>query len=91
MTALRPKCQSHTSPLLGACPCLPVISTFSVLLVAKAEGIIPTVKPILDALQVHGARISQPPYRPMPSDAYRRQRSRRRVVIHFCSYTSAHR
>lgn len=44
---------------------LPVIGTFGVLLVAKAEGIIPTVKPILDALRVHGARISQPLYRLM--------------------------
>lgn len=44
---------------------LPVIGTFGVLLVAKAEGIIPTVKPIRDALRVHGARISQPLYRLM--------------------------
>ena len=44
---------------------LPVIGTFGVLLVAKAEGILPTVKPILDALRAHGARISQPLYRLM--------------------------
>ncbi len=42
---------------------LPVIGTFGVLLVAKAEGIIPTVEPILTALRAHGTRISQPLYR----------------------------
>ena len=42
---------------------LPVIGTFGVLLVAKAEGIIPAVRPILTALRAHGTRISQPLYR----------------------------
>ncbi|MDE0012219.1 MAG: DUF3368 domain-containing protein [Candidatus Poribacteria bacterium] len=37
---------------------LSVIGTVGVLRVAKAQRIIPTVKPILDALRSHGTRIS---------------------------------
>lgn len=38
---------------------LPVIGTVGVLLTAKTEGIILSVKPILDKLRIQGTRISQ--------------------------------
>ncbi len=41
---------------------LPVIGTVGVLLIAKTQGIIPTIKPILDNLRVRGTRISQSLY-----------------------------
>lgn len=41
---------------------LPVIGTVGVLLVAKTQGIIPTIKPILDNLRLQGTRISQSLY-----------------------------
>ncbi|MBD2776203.1 DUF3368 domain-containing protein [Iningainema tapete] len=41
---------------------LPVTGTVGILLVAKSKGLISQIKPILDALIVKGARISQPLY-----------------------------
>ena len=41
---------------------LPVVGTVGVLRVAKAQGIIPAVKPILDDLRSHGTRISDKLY-----------------------------
>ena len=41
---------------------LPVIGTVGVLLVAKVQRIIPSVRPILDSLRAQGARISQDLY-----------------------------
>ena len=41
---------------------LPVIGTVGVLLIAKTQGIIPSVKPILDDLRAQGTRISQDLY-----------------------------
>ena len=38
---------------------LPVIGTVGVLLIAKTQGVIPTVRPILDNLRAQGTRISQ--------------------------------
>lgn len=38
---------------------LPVIGTVGVLLVAKTQGVIPTVRPILDDLCDHGTRVSR--------------------------------
>ena len=38
---------------------LPVIGTVGILFVAKTQGIIPAVRPILDALRAHGTRVSQ--------------------------------
>ena len=42
---------------------LPVVGTVGVLIAAKARHLIPAVKPILDALLAHGARISDELYR----------------------------
>ena len=42
---------------------LPVVGTVGVLIVAKARHLIPAVKPILDTLRSHGARISDKLYR----------------------------
>lgn len=41
---------------------LPVIGTVGVLLVAKAQSIIPAVRPILDKLRAQGTRVSQDLY-----------------------------
>ncbi len=41
---------------------LPVIGTVGVLLVAKAQSIIPAVRPILDNLRAQGTRVSQDLY-----------------------------
>ena len=38
---------------------LPVIGTVGVLLVAKNQGIVPVVRPIIDDLRNHGTRVSQ--------------------------------
>lgn len=41
---------------------LPVTGTVGILLVAKSQGLISQIKPVLDALIFQGARISQPLY-----------------------------
>ncbi len=41
---------------------LPVIGTVGVLLVAKTQSVIPTVRPLLDSLRAQGTRISQDLY-----------------------------